>query len=113
MKEIVSFFEKFSKYRPENEEIKKLLDGLEDYKTERIGGDQRRIQMTLWLNEPVKKQLIYRMENEFKEAYNLNILKILTKYPQSTFKQEYIHEVITEAENIGIVSLGFFSDYTY
>ena len=107
------FFEKFSKYRPESEEIKQALEGVSDYETERIGGDKKRIKLTLWLPYPVKKSIIYRIEREMAEVYDLKMMKILTKYPQDTFEPEYIHQVITEAEDIGVVSNGFFTDYTY
>ncbi|MBE6544077.1 MAG: PolC-type DNA polymerase III [Ruminococcaceae bacterium] len=108
------FFEKFSKYRPDNKKINEILESVEKIESRYIGNkSDKKVELTLWMPEPVEKSYIYRIEREMVEAYGLERMKILTKYPEDSFYDEYIHQVIIEAEDVGIVSNGFFSDYTY
>lgn len=108
------FLEKYSKYRPDNKDIIKVLESVERFESRYIGEKEKRhVELTLWMPQPVEKQILYRIEREMVEAYGLRRMKLLTKYPKESFYREYIHQVITEAEDIGVVSRGFFSDYTY
>ncbi len=109
----MTFFEKYSKYRPEDDRIREVLDGVENFESRYINRERRQVELTLWLPKPVKKSIIYKIEKEMAKVYGLSAMKILTKYPSDTFKDDYLHEVITEAEEIGIVTRGFFGDYTY
>ncbi len=110
---IGKFFEKYPKYSTDNCEIENALAKVYDIKSRYISREDRRVEMTLFFPEPVKKDIIYAVERGMEEAYFLRQMKILTKYPKETFYNEYIKEVIKEAEEIGVVSRGFFFDYTY
>ena len=61
----------------------------------------------------VDKEEIYRVEAELAKAYELNGVKILPKYSDKLFDASYIPQIINEAERVGVVAKGFFSDYKY
>lgn len=78
----------------------------------RADKEQRMLEISVCFSELVKKEDLYRIENAIAMAYELNLCRILPKYPAELFSQNYLHEVIREAHRIGYVTNGFFRDYT-
>ena len=67
-----------------------------------------------FLTELIKKYPSLAIcEKDIKKAYELNYVKILPSYQESLFTYEYIPQILTETEAVGIVAKGFFSNYTY
>ncbi len=109
-----SFFERFDKYEPENSEIREILSDAYDISSKYIGPRERHmVELTLSFPYTVKKKILYTVEAQMAKVYGLNLLKILVKYPGLSLTKEYFPEIITEAEETGNVSKGFFSEYTY
>lgn len=62
---------------------------------------------------PIRKESLYEIEQGIGEAYQLNSVFLMPEYPQETFYEEYFREAVKEASRVGVVSKGFFEDYTY
>jgi len=104
------FLEKFKKYTPTGE-AKRLLSGLSDF-TWRSDVERRMIEVDVHFDSIVKKDLLYAIESDIAKAYQLNSVRLFPKYPQELFTLSYMHEVIYEAYRVGIVSRGFFENYS-
>ena len=102
------FLEIFNKYHPNDTEILRVLSCVKQTSV-RADKEKRIIQAEISLDEIVHKELLYRIENEIREAYSLNYMKLLPKYPSSLFDKQYFREVLLEAETVGIVARGFFA----
>jgi len=105
-----SFTQKFDKYKPDSEAME-LLVGLYDYSL-RVDKEKRIIEADVNFDKPVRKELIYSIENGISDAYQLAYMRICPHYPPETFSFEYIHEVVKEAYRRGAVTKGFFNSYT-
>lgn len=105
-----NFFEKFSKYDPD-EKARKILAGISRY-TVKADREHRMIEIGVDLENPVKKADLYRIEDAIAAAYDLRSVRILPHYPADSFYFDYVHEIITEAHRIGYVTSGFFGNYS-
>ena len=104
------FLDKFKKYTPTGE-AQRLLSGLSDF-TWRSDVERRMIEVDIHFTSIVKKDLLYAIESDIAKAYQLNSVRIFPKYPKELFTLSYMHEVIYEAYRVGIVSRGFFENYS-
>ena len=97
------------KYTPSPRK-RELFDRVTSYtvKTEK---EKRILELSLELPETVDKELLYQIEDEIAQAYELTAAKILTHYPSHCFTEGYIPELLAETERIGIVARGFFRHY--
>ena len=107
----VSFLEKFSRYVPSTMEAQTTLKEVYDYSL-RIDKEKRMIEATIAFDSIVSKKLLYSIENEIAKAYELTSMRIFPRYQSGLFTRDYMHEVIVEAYRIGMVSRGFFADYS-
>ena len=107
-----SFLEKFNKYQPTDTEALRVLSNVVDYSV-RVVKDARLIEAQVHFSELVDKSLLYRIENEIKDAYQINVMKILPKYHASLFDRQYFTQILIEAEKVGVVARGFFSNCDY
>ena len=109
-----TFLEKFNKYQPTDTEIKRVLSCVKQY-TVRLNKEARVIETDVYFDTIVNKSLLYRIENEIREAYTLSYMKLMPKYPANLFEKSYFEQILLEAERVGIVARGFFSgcDYTF
>ncbi len=103
-----TFLEKFNKYQPQDTEIIRVLSCVQNYSV-RLNKEARVIEADVYFNQIVNKNLLYRIENEIREAYSLNYMKLLPKYPADLFDTRYFEQILLEAERVGIVARGFFS----
>ena len=106
-----SFLEKFYKFEPNNEQYEILKD-IFDY-TLKVNKEKRIIEARVKFANIIPKDKLYKIERDIKKAYELNYVKILPSYQESLFTYEYIPQILTETEAVGIVAKGFFSNYTY
>ena len=104
------FLDKFKKYTPTGEALR-LLSGLSDF-TWRSDVERRMIEVDVHFDALVKKDLLYAIEADIAKAYQLNSVRLFPKYPKELFSLSYMHEVIYEAYRVGIVSRGFFENYS-
>jgi hypothetical protein len=79
----------------------------------RIDKEKRFLEVTASFSSIVPKYKLYELESQVSEVYKLNNFKILPHYPSELFSASYIPEILREAERVGIVAKGFFSDYDY
>ena len=100
-----------SKYLAPDEYINVLESGI--VTRVRIDKEKRILEVGVDFNEIVPKDILYGIEEQVAEAYQLSCFKILPHYPESLFSYEYIREIMRETEQIGYIAKGFFSEYTY
>ena len=105
-----SLLEILSKYTPDQS----IGDILKSAYNVSVSADkeQRLLQITASFDYIIPKQTLYRIEDEVAEAYQLNYVKILPKYPSALFNADYIPQLLMETERVGIVAKGFFNTYT-
>ena len=110
-----TFLEIFNKYHPNGSDIVAVLS-----RVKRVGGvmadkERRLLQADVYFDELVSKNILYRIENEIREAYSLSFMKLMPKYPESLFDKNYFEQILLEAERVGVVAKGFFGgcDYTF
>lgn len=89
-----------------------MLDTAEDL-TSKIDRERRVVEITVSFPQVVEKSLLYDIEEEIKKAYELNIVRIIPKYPSGLFCRQCIPDIMKELNRVGAVSRGFFNEYTY
>jgi hypothetical protein len=72
--------------------------------------EQKIMEITAYFPELVEKAELYRIQEEIRNAYDLNRVKILPKYPSELFDEHYVPQLLAETEEVGIVARGFFKD---
>ncbi|MBE6632323.1 MAG: hypothetical protein E7623_06450, partial [Ruminococcaceae bacterium] len=103
--------ELFARYTPTSEEFKDILTSCTEFKT-RIEREKRMIEVDASFGSIIPKKVLYELETELKNAYELRSVRIFPKYPEELFSKAYIPEVLTELQRTGAVSRGFFNDYS-
>ncbi len=105
----VAFLTKFNKYFPGNEN--RYI--LEKATVSRFRADREKRLLEAFVDFPsiVEKDILYGIEREIAEAYQLNGMIIYPQYPSELFTEKYLPEVIKELQRTGAVSRGFFKDY--
>jgi len=99
------------KYLPPPEYEAILNDGV--VMRSRVDKEKRFLEVTAHFPYVISKKTLYALEDEIRSVYQLNGFKILPSYPTALFSSDYIPEILTETERVGVVARGFFSDYTY
>ena len=108
---MANLLEKFTKYVPSSQS----REWLENTEITSLRADRERriVEVGVSFDRLINKSDIYRLESGICEAYEYNVVKILPKYSAELFSYDYIPQILTEAERIGIVARGFFGYYTY
>ncbi|MBQ8720164.1 MAG: PolC-type DNA polymerase III [Clostridia bacterium] len=106
-----SFLEMFSRYQPTGE--KRALLERASSATFRYAKEARRVEVELSFSSHEDAELIYQIEDECRELYELTSFKILPHFPSSTFDISRFDEIAAEAALCGAVTSGFFSSATY
>ncbi len=107
---MIPFLEKFSKYKPVGEAYN-ILSSISEYSV-RANVEMRLIEAKIHLAGLVKKEVLYAIEEEIKKAYDLSSMRLLPVYPSELFTLSYMHEIIYEAYRVGIITRGFFENYS-
>lgn len=100
----------FKRYMP-NEDYLRILEDAYDVNV-RADRDLKLAEVRAFFPYLIKKSDLYTIEEEIKAVYELNYVKILPRYASVLFNEDYLPEVFTEAKRVGIVSNGFFNDYS-
>ena len=108
-----TFLEIFNKYHPNGSDIIAVLSRVKKVDGVLADKERRLLQANVYFDEIVDKSILYRIENEIKEAYSLNFMKLMPKYPQDLFNKSYFEQILLESERVGIVARGFFSGCDY
>ncbi|MBE6663006.1 MAG: PolC-type DNA polymerase III [Ruminococcaceae bacterium] len=101
--------ERFKKYTPSTEMLSYM-----DFDVDKTKADieNRIIEVSVHFPYIVSKNIIYRLEKEIKDAYELNQMRIIPLYESSLFSSDYVDELIKEAYREGPIGKGFFQDYS-
>ena len=105
----MNLLERFPKYSPSEDQIKFLKAEVDKL---RIDKEQRMMEVDVVSSIIIPKIRLYQIESEIKEAYNLNYFRIYPKYSPDLFSSDYLDELVLESYRQGIVSKGFFEDYS-
>ena len=103
--------ELLSKYIPPEKYIDILSSA--DNVVSRVDKERRILEVRADFPRIVEKSVLYDIEKQVTEAYALRCFKILPRYPSELFSYDYVPQILTEAETVGTVAKGFFSEYTY
>ena len=88
----ISFLEKFKKYSPK-EEYRKILEKVSDYRI-RTDKERKMIETFASFPEIVEKRILYDIESEICEAYQINSMRILPSYPPELFPSGIYHSLL-------------------
>ncbi len=78
----------------------------------RVDRDRKIIEIKACFQKIVEKEILYKIENDIRDVYEINSVRIFPRYAPELFDETYIPHLMTEAERIGTVSKGFFNKYT-
>ncbi len=106
-----NFLQLFAKYLPPREYEEILLSATNI--RSRANKEERILEIRADFNRLVPKKTLYAIEAGIREAYKINVAKILPCYPSELFTYDYVPEVLRETEAVGVVARGFFSSYDY
>ncbi len=106
-----TFLEVFTKYEP-NETTAALLEGCEILHR-RADVEKRMLEVDVAFSKIVKKDILFRIEEEIAGAYDLRMMRICPKYAPELFYDDYVKEILKEASRSAEVSRGFFNEYDY
>lgn len=104
-----NLLEIFAKYQPDDTVSEWLLTASDI--SLRADKERRMIEVRAAFPEILRKSALYAVEAGIAKAYELNMVRILPRYPASLFGESYIPELIAETERIGIVARGFFHSF--
>ena len=105
----MNLLERFPKYSPSSELDAYMLASVTGM---RVDKEQRIMEVDISSSLIIPKRYLFRIESEIQEVYKLNHFKIFPKYPPEAFNDEYFEDLIFESYKMGIISKGFFEDYT-
>lgn len=77
----------------------------------RISKEDRIAEIHCALPKLYRKSDIYALEDQIKNEYELNCVRLLPKYPPELFSVDYVPELLMEAARVGIIINGFFNKY--
>ena len=106
-----NFLELLTRYVPPKEYEEVLLSAKNV--RSRANKEAKILEIRADFDKIVPKRTLYDIEAGIKEAYKINVVKILPHYPAELFGYSYIPEILRETENVGVVARGFFSNYDY
>ena len=110
-----NLLEIFNRYDapPEYAEILRAADS--DSIQLRADKPQRLIEVTAAFPRFIAKRTLYQIEEEIRQAYQLNMVRICPRYTGISFGNEHVPDLLMETNRRGIVANGFFNhcDYRY
>ncbi|MBE6589800.1 MAG: PHP domain-containing protein, partial [Ruminococcaceae bacterium] len=104
-----NLLEIFNRYSPGEQIAKILLSADAGGIRLRADKPQRMIEVTAPFPSIVPKRTLYKIEEEIRAAYELNVVRILPRYPAALFSREQIPDILMETNRRGIVANGFFN----
>jgi len=104
-----NLLEIFNRYEPSADYAQILRSA--DPETIKLHADkpQRLIQVSAAFPRVVAKRTLYKIEEEIRQAYQLNMVRICPVYPSDFFGNDSIPDLLIETNRRGIVANGFFN----
>ena len=79
----------------------------------RADKQQRALEISVAFPHVVPKMTLYGIEEEIRQAYELNVMRIRPRYPFAHFDRTQIPDLLRETNRRGIVANGFFANCDY
>ncbi len=79
----------------------------------RVDRERKLLEIRAEFPKIVEKEVLYKIESDICDVYELNSVRIHPKYTSELFDETYIPHLLTETERTGVVSKGFFDRYTF
>nr|MBQ4318634.1 hypothetical protein [Clostridia bacterium] len=89
-----------------------MLETVTDYSC-LVNSESRMLEIQAQFPRIADKNLLYETEAQLRAAYDITSARIFPHYPPELFTPDYMPQVILELQRIGVVSKGFFDNYTY
>ncbi len=102
-----TLYDRFGRYDPVG--IHRVIYDKAVVSSVKLDRERRIVELAVELPELFDKTDIYSLEEALCAAYELRLVRILTKYPSECFDMSYLPQVILEARRVGSVVNGFFS----
>ncbi len=103
----------FNRYTPDAASAEILLSADPEGITLRADKPQRMIEVSAPFPRVIPLRTLYRIEEEIRVAYDLNLVRICPCYPAELFGVDRIPDLLTETNRRGIVANGFFNHCDY
>ncbi|MBQ9773488.1 MAG: PolC-type DNA polymerase III [Clostridia bacterium] len=108
-----NFLEIFNRYHPNEKTAEILLSADSSGIVLRADKPQRIIEVTVPFPQIVPKRELYRIEEEIRVAYELNMVRICPRYNAALFGIGQIPDLLMETNRRGLVANGFFNRCKY
>ena len=79
----------------------------------RCDKEQRIIEIHADFAAPIRRGDQFRVEAGIRKAYDLNFVRIFPHYPNATFTEANVPDLLAETNRMGIVANGFFNRCHY
>ena len=105
-------YQYFSKYTPMNKGQSDIFENAYDIK---VLADKERRMYEIFFSypSPLKKRIIFELEKNLAEFYDLGSVRLFPTFPSDSFSEDYIPEIIESAKRYGVAVKGFFNNYRY
>ncbi|MCR5264035.1 MAG: PHP domain-containing protein, partial [Clostridiales bacterium] len=104
-----SFRQYFPRYTPD-ERTAAVIDAAREIRI-RADREKKIVEISAGFDRIFSREELYAAEDGVREAYALNLVRLLPRYPAELFSHDYLPQIITELYRIGSVSRGFFDRY--
>ncbi|MBE6602337.1 MAG: PolC-type DNA polymerase III [Ruminococcaceae bacterium] len=105
-----TLLEIFHRYEPSSAEFRQILESADpDSIKLRADKPQRFIEASAAFPCVIPRRTLYRIEEEIRVAYELNMVRLLPRYPSECFSSDSIPDLLMETNRRGIVANGFFN----
>ncbi len=101
----------FARYKQTASE-RELLDLATDI-VHRVDIEHRMVEADVSFPRIIPKDSLYEIEEKIREAYDLNVVRLLPHYNKELWDLSYVPEVMRELNRVGAVSRGFFNEYDF
>lgn len=108
-----NLIEIFNRYDPSSEIAEILRSADPETITLRADKPQRMIEASAAFPQVIPRRVLYRIEEEIRKAYALNMVQLRPRYPSELFDSERIPDLLIETNRRGIVANGFFNHCDY
>ena len=103
----------FSKYRADEPDLGLMLSADPNSIRLRCDKEQRIIEIHADFAAPIRRGDQFRVEAGIRKAYDLNFVRIFPHYPNATFTEANVPDLLAETNRMGIVANGFFNRCHY
>ncbi|MBQ0101271.1 MAG: PHP domain-containing protein [Firmicutes bacterium] len=104
------FLKKFNKYHPGGEQLD-IIDKCTAYEV-KVSKESRLIVIDMTFSSVIPMKSLFVIENEIKEAYDVNGVTINPRYDSSLFDEKCLDDIMLELNRTAAVSKGFFREYS-